>query len=120
MLIIFACSLIFITIHTHGLRCMLDKRKRGGIWLIFVLLTNVGLIIYLQSYTDAADQFIYGLPEAFVVLVVFVFGVTGANAAFAWYYLGKPDISDVFKPESGTEPETETATVSKAKQTEEP
>lgn len=95
---------------------MLDKRKRGGIWLVFVLLTNVGLIVYLQSYTDAADQFIFGLPEAFVVLVVFVFGVTGANTAFAWYYLGKPDITDVFKPESGTEPET--AAISKAKQRE--
>lgn len=98
---------------------MLDKRKRGGIWLTFVLLTNTGLIIYLQSYTDAADRFMFGLPEAFVVLVVFVFSVTGANAAFAWYYLGKPDITDVFKPESDTDPETETATISKTKPSEE-
>lgn len=94
---------------------MLDKRKRGGIWLVFVLLTNVGLVLYLQSYTNAADQFIFGLPEAFVVLVLFVFGVTGANAAFAWYYLGKPDITDVFKPES----EPEAATVSKGQHREE-
>lgn len=98
---------------------MLDKRKRGGIWLIFVLLTNVGLIIYLQSYTDTADRFMFGLPEAFVVLVVFVFSVTGANAAFGWYYLGKPDITDVFKPESETGQETETATISKTKPSEE-
>lgn len=87
------------------------------IWLTFVLSTNVGLIVYLQSYRDAAERFLFGLPEAFVVLVVFVFAVTAANAAFGWYYLGKPDVSDFFRPDP--DPDTETAGVSETKQSEE-
>lgn len=98
---------------------MLAKRKRGAIWLAFVLLTNVGLILYLQTFSEAAGRFVFGLPEAFVVLVVFVFAVTGANAAFGWYYLGKPDVGDVFSPGPKMEPEPETAGVSEAKQSEE-
>lgn len=97
---------------------ILDKRKRGAIWLTFVLLTNVGLIGYLQGYGNAAERFMFGLPEAFVVLVVFVFAVTGANAAFGWYYLGKPNINDVFSPERTVEDEAETATVSDTKREE--
>lgn len=93
---------------------MLDKRDRGAIWLGFSLLTNVGLIVYLQTYTGVAGGFIFGLPEAFVVLVAFVFAVTGANSAFAWYYLGKPDVSDVFGGSRADQPD-----VSDAKQTEE-
>ena len=82
---------------------MLDKRTRGAVWLGFVFLTNVGLVAYLQTYQNAADRFVFGLPESFVVLVLFVFAVTGANAAFAWYYLGKPDIRQVFggSPDQG-------------------
>lgn len=94
---------------------MLGKRKRGAIWLTFVLITNVGLVLYVQSYRDAAGRFLFGLPEAFVVLVVFVFAVTGANATFGWYYLGKPDISDVFGSGSEVEPNVETTDVSESK-----
>lgn len=79
---------------------MLAKRKRSAIWLTFVFITNIGLILYLQTFNDAAGRIMFGLPEAFVVLVLFVFGVTTANAAFGWYYLGKPNISDVFNPET--------------------
>lgn len=94
---------------------MLAKRKRGAIWLTFVLITNVGLVLYLQSYREAAGRFVFGLPEAFVVLVVFVFVVTGANATFAWYYLGKPDISDVVSQESNEKPDAEATDVSEIK-----
>ncbi|MFC7157833.1 hypothetical protein ACFQPA_20630 [Halomarina halobia] len=61
--------------------------------------------MYLQAYTNGGGrgQFLFGLPEAFVVLVTFVFVVTGSNAAFGWYYLGKPDLSQLYTPESGTE-----------------
>lgn len=98
---------------------MLNKRKRGGIWLTFVLFTNIGLVAYLQTYSEAAGRFVFGLPEAFVVLVVFVFAVTGANAVFAWYYLGKPKISDVFNPDTKTKADSEMLGSSETKQSEE-
>jgi len=96
---------------------MLDKHTRGAVWLGFVFLTNVGLVAYLQTYQNAAGRFLFGLPEAFVVLVLFVFVVTGANAAFAWYYLGKPNVSDVFNPDGRANPDDGTAEVSEPKQT---
>lgn len=97
---------------------MLAKRKRGALWLTFVLITNVGLVLYLQSYREAAGRFLFGLPEAFVVLVIFVFFVTGANATFGWYYLGKPDVSDVFNPGPKAKPDAEATDVSESTQRE--
>lgn len=98
---------------------MLAKRKRGAIWLAFVFLTNVGLVVYLQTFNEAAGRFVFGLPEAFVVLVLFVFGVTGANAALGWYYLGKPNVSDVYKPGSAGESDVDAAEPTEPTQTEE-
>ena len=85
---------------------MLDKRKRGGLWLVWVALTNVGFVLYLQTYISAGSGgFVFGLPEAFAILVAFVFVVTGGNAILAWYYLGKPNVSELYTPRSteGTE-----------------
>jgi hypothetical protein len=98
---------------------MLAKRKRGAIWLTFVLITNVGLVRYLQAFSEASERFIFGLPEAFVVLVLFVFAVTGANAVFGWYYLGKPNVSDVFNPERRPDPDADQADIADTTKTEE-
>lgn len=82
---------------------MLDKRTRGAVWIAFVLLANIALIGYLRVYTGGrgADSFVFGLPEAFVVLVGFVFTVTAINAFLGWYYLGKPHISEIYSSERG-------------------
>lgn len=116
------CQYLLITLalclfRVHRLRRMLDKRIRGGIWLMFVLMTNIGLIAYIHLYSNTTGRFVFGLPEAFVVLTVFVFGVTVANASFAWYYLGKPNIAKSFNPNPNTEQETMAA--SRTKKTEE-
>lgn len=88
---------------------MLDKRTRGGIWLVVVLLENLVFVAYLSRYTGTApDRFLFGFPESFVVLVAFVFLVTGGNAAFGWYYLGKPDVSRIYSSGSGETPDPST------------
>lgn len=103
----------------RGCGSVRPKRQRAGLWLAWVAVTNVGLVVYLQSYQQAIDRFVFGLPEAFVVLVAFVFVVTGTNASFAWYYLGKPDVGDVFRPEPKPDSATETPDVSETTGTEE-
>jgi hypothetical protein len=82
--------------------CMLDKRKRGGIWIAFVAISNVALLAYLYTYSNGGGkgEFLFGLPEAFVVLVGFAFTVTLVNSAMGWYYLGKPSLSELYTPES--------------------
>jgi len=76
---------------------MLDKRTRGGVWLAVVLLENLVFVAYLSRYTQTSpDRFLFGFPESFVVLVAFVFLVTGGNVALGWYYLGKPDVSRIY------------------------
>lgn len=81
---------------------MLDKRTRGGIWIVFVAISNVVLLAYLYTYSNGGGkgEFLFGLPEAFVVLVGFTFTVTLVNSAMGWYYLGKPSLSELYTPES--------------------
>lgn len=83
-------------------RAMLAKGMRARLWIVVSLMFNGFLLGYVYSYTDGGGtgRFIAGLPEAFVVFVVFVFGVTAFNTVFSWYYLGKPPVSELFTPES--------------------
>lgn len=71
---------------------------------------NILFAGYLLTYTGGGGrgQFIGGLPEVFVVLVGLVGVVVVTNAVLAWYYLGKPDLSQVFKPEAPVQETTDT------------
>ncbi|QCC49075.1 hypothetical protein [Halobellus limi] len=81
---------------------MLAKSIRTRIWIGVSLLFNAFLVGYVYTYTNGGGtgRFVAGLPEAFVVFVVFVFGVTAFNTAYAWYFLGKPPVSELFTPEA--------------------
>jgi hypothetical protein len=88
---------------------MLDKRNRGMAWIAVVLLENFLFLGYLMTYTGGGGEgrFIGILPEAFVTLTVLVFGITIVNAILGWWYLGKPDISEVFRTGEPTHGESE-------------
>lgn len=80
---------------------------------MFVIASNIAFLGYLYIYTNGGGkgQFLFGLPEVFVVLVGFVFVVTLINAALAWYYLGKPDVAELYTPEdSAADQDLETDT----------
>lgn len=83
---------------------MLDKRKRGAAWWTWTAVLNVVFIGYLLVYSEGGGegQFIGGLPEAFVALSVIVGLAVVSHSAFAWYYLGKPDLSEIYTPEKPT------------------
>jgi hypothetical protein len=75
----------------------MEKRKLGKLWVGIVLLINVLFLVYLQVYQEAGS-FYFGIPEALIVLVVFVLGVVATNSVFGWLYLGKPALRELFVP----------------------
>lgn len=83
---------------------MLDKSKRGALWIGVTVVWNLVFAGYLVTYTGGGGtgEFIGIFPEAFVVLVVLVGVIVLLNAVLGWYYLGKPDLSEVYKPEAPT------------------
>lgn len=83
---------------------MMSKKKRGALWIGVTIFWNLVFVAYLLRYTGGGGrgQFIGGLPEVFVYLVVLVGLVLLTNATLGWYYLGKPDIGQVFQPEAPT------------------
>jgi hypothetical protein len=90
---------------------MLDKRKRGVAWWTWTAILNVLFIGYLITYTGGGGegQFIGNLPEAFVVLSIIVGLAFVTHSMFAWYYLGKPDLSQLYTPEKPTKDDNSAA-----------
>jgi hypothetical protein len=83
---------------------MIGKRKRGLIWWTWTAILNVIFIAYLLIYTGGGGemQFIGILPEAFVVLIGIVGLAFVSHSVFAWWYLGKPSLSEIYTPEKPT------------------
>lgn len=65
------------------------------VWLVFIVVSNAALIGYLQYYQNPGG-IVFGLPETWVALFVLMVSVFLVNTVFAWYYLDKPDIREVF------------------------
>jgi hypothetical protein len=64
-------------------------------WLAFIVVSNLAFVGYLQYY-QSPGGIVLGLPETWVALFAIMFTVFAVNSTFAWYYLGKPDIRQVF------------------------
>lgn len=88
---------------------MLDKRKRGTLWIGVSVFWNLVFILYLFSYSSGGGkgEFIGLFPEAFVTLTALVGVVVVTNALLGWYYLGKPDVTEVYKSEAPTQESSE-------------
>jgi len=61
----------------------------------FIVVSNAVFLGYLIFY-QSPGGLIFGLPETWVVLILIMLVVFLINSTFAWYYLDKPDISQVF------------------------
>lgn len=70
-------------------------------WIGFVILSNIGLLGHLYYYQTPAGL-LFGLPEAWVALFLLLAITVVVNSTFAWFYLGKPDLREVFSVRSGT------------------
>ncbi len=64
-------------------------------WVAFIIASNAAFMGYLVFYQNPAGL-VLGLPETWVVLVALMTVVFFSNSVFAWYYLQKPDIREVF------------------------
>lgn len=64
-------------------------------WIVFIIISNAVFLGYLVYYQNPGGLLL-GLPETWVVLFVLMVGVFVTNSVFAWYYLDKPDIGQVF------------------------
>lgn len=64
-------------------------------WIVFILISNITLLGHLHYYQTPAGT-LAGLPEVWVTLFLLL-GITFVvNSVFAWLYLGKPDLRQVF------------------------
>ncbi|MFC7256698.1 hypothetical protein ACFR97_13260 [Haloplanus litoreus] len=54
--------------------------------------TFLGYLYYFQSPGAVA----FGLPVTWLVLLGIMLAVFGINSTFAWYYLKKPNLREVF------------------------
>lgn len=64
-------------------------------WIAFILVSNAVFLGYLMYY-QSPGGLVFGLPETWVVLILIMTAVFLINSTFAWYYLDKPDIGQVF------------------------
>lgn len=74
-------------------------------WIIFIIISNAIFLGYLQYYQNPGGL-VFGLPETWVVLFGIMLAVFITNSVFAWYYLDKPDIRQVFGGSAGRGGET--------------
>lgn len=83
---------------------MLEKRYRGILWWTWTGILNLIFIAYLLMYSGGGGegQFVGILPAAFVVLIGIIGLAMVSHSVFAWYYLGKPDLSEIYTPEKPT------------------
>jgi hypothetical protein len=64
-------------------------------WIAFIVVSNLVFLGYLQYY-QGGGGIVLGLPETWVALFAIMLTVFTVNSTFAWYYLGKPDVREVF------------------------
>lgn len=67
-------------------------------WAVFVVLTHLGMLVQLYYYQDSGG-FIGPFPAVFVTLSILGLITLVGNSWFSWQYLGKPDLSDMFRIE---------------------
>jgi hypothetical protein len=64
-------------------------------WIVFILISNASFLGYLYYY-QSPGGLIMGLPVTWVVLLGIMLVVFAINSTFAWYYLEKPNLREVF------------------------
>jgi hypothetical protein len=64
-------------------------------WVGFILVSNATFVGYLY-YFQSPGGVSFGLPVTWLVLLGMMITVFGINSTFAWYYLQKPNLREVF------------------------
>jgi hypothetical protein len=77
-----------------GTEVMQQSRIRRW-WVVFILLSNAVFLGYLY-YFQSPGGLVGGLPVTWVVLLGIMIVVFSVNSTFAWYYLEKPNLREVF------------------------
>lgn len=78
----------------------MNKQQLGRVWVGIVLLSNLLFLGYLHAYQQSGG-FHFGVPEAVIVLVVFIVSVVTVNSVMGWLYMGKPDLRELLVPQAG-------------------
>jgi hypothetical protein len=74
------------------------------LWWTWTAILNLIFVAFLLAYSGGGGemQFIGMLPEGFTVLIGIVGLAFISHSIFGWYYLGKPDLSQIYTPEKPT------------------
>jgi hypothetical protein len=82
----------------------MDQSQLRRWWLAFIVVSNAVFIGYLVYYQNPGGL-ILGLFETWIVLLTLMIAVFFTNSLFAWYYLQKPDLREVFggTPQNGSD-----------------
>lgn len=73
----------------------MSQKTIRRVWMAFIAISNAVFLGYLFYYQNPGGV-VAGVPESWLVLMLIMAGTFVTNTVFAWYYLGKPDVRDVF------------------------
>ena len=81
----------------------IEENRYTKSWILFIVCTHIVFIGQLYYYSGSGG-FIWIFPSAFVLFSLLGIITLVGNSWFAWQYLGKPDLSEIFERGPEEEP----------------